>query len=280
MRIEQEEDIRDQQSDPVRKYALKLLKRWPLILLLFLGSLAIGFAINRYSTPVYLVKARITTKKFSNKPSSPIPGLVDASFFLAGSQEVYEEIPILKSPRRIEATVDKLDFRVSYFSEGEIKTTESLNGFGYEVTIDTIRGNSIPYGIPVFVNYLDSKTFELDISQEFWTNQVKGKKFRFGEQVLVGQAVLRVVNKANSLLESDKYYFTLNSRDDQVNQFRNRLNIQWTTQGSAMLDLSMESELPDREIQFLNSYFDVVQEFAIREKMKPSITPSASLTNR
>jgi len=266
MRIEQEEDIRDQQSDPVRKYALKLLKRWPLILVLFLVSLAIGFAINRYSTPVYLVKARITTKKFSNKPSSPIPGLVDASFFLAGSQEVYEEIPILKSPRRIEATVDKLDFRVSYFSEGEIKTTESLTGFGYEVTIDTIQGNSVPYGIPIFVNYLDSKTFELDISQEFWANQVKGMKFRFGERVLLGQAVLRVVNKANSLLESDKYYFTLNSRDDQVNQFRNRLNIQWTTQGSAMLDLSMESELPDREIQFLNSYFDVVQEFAIREK--------------
>ncbi len=85
----------------VLKYLLKLLRRWPRILAFFIFSLLMGFTINRYLTPIYKVQARITTKKFSGKQSSPIPGMIDASFFTNGLIETYEEIPILKSPKRI-----------------------------------------------------------------------------------------------------------------------------------------------------------------------------------
>src|SRR5688572_17425012 len=175
----EDEEIRDaqQQDDLVKKYALKLLKRWPYILVFFIASLLAGFAVNRYSTPVYLVKARITTKKFSNKSTSAIPGLVDASFFLSGSTEVYEEIPILKSPKRIEATIGKLDFRVSYFSEGEIKTTESLKGYGFTVNIDTVEGPNVPYGLPLYVVYLDVQHFKLEVEDESWQKAVGDRPY-------------------------------------------------------------------------------------------------------
>lgn len=263
----EEEDIRTTpQSDPVRKYGLKLLKRWPYILIFFIFSLAIGYTINRYSTPVYLVKARITSKKFSNKPTSIIPGLVDASFFLSGTTEVYEEIPILKSPKRIEATIDKLDFRVSYFSEGEIKTTESLTGFGFTVLVDTLPDNSYPFGVPIFVNYLDANTFQLVIENDQWSSSTEGKTFHFGEPIALGSVRLRLQNKAIDKLASNKYFFVINNKAGLVNQYRNRLIIDWVMKGSSMLDIKMESELPDREVQFLNAYYEVVQEFGIREK--------------
>ena len=248
------------QSDSIKKYALKLLRRWPFILVFFVLSLAVGYAINRYSTPIYLVKARITTKKFSNKPETPIPGLIDANFFLSGMTEVYEEIPILKSPSRIAATIDRLDFEVSYFVKGEIKTTESLQGYGFSVKVDSVQGSSIPYGVPIYVNYLDTKTFQLE------SGTTKGKRYSFGEPINVGGAWVRITNTSAALLESDKYYFKLNSRDQLVNQFRNGLNIDWVMKGSSMLDVSVASELPEREVQFLNAYYQVVQEFGIKEK--------------
>lgn len=268
MRFDEEEDLRNtHQTDPIRKYGLKLLRRWPFVLVFFIISLVIGYSINRYATPVYLVKARITTKKFSNKSTSPVPGLVDASFFLAGSTEVYEEIPILKSPKRIEAAIDKLDFGVSYFSKGEIKTTESLTGFGFKVIIDSLSGNSYPYGIPIYVNYLDENTFAINIEDEGqWANYLNGKKFSFEEPLVLGNINLRIRKETTSFLEPNKYFFVLNSKGGLVNRFRSRLNIAWSMQGSSMLDLSMESELPDRELQFLNAYYEVVKEFGIHEK--------------
>src|SRR5690242_1421964 len=107
-----DENFREETSSVnFKKYLLNLLRRWPHILAFFLFSTMLGFAYNRYLTQEYLVKARITTSKFSNKQSGPVPGLVDASFFLNGLVEVYEEIPILKSRKRIGAAIDKVDFR-------------------------------------------------------------------------------------------------------------------------------------------------------------------------
>ena len=266
MDFDDEETRQTQQPDQVKKYALKLLRRWPYIITCFIVAMAIGFAFNRYSTPVYLVKARITTKKFSNKPSSPVPGLIDASFFLNGTTEVYEEIPTLKSPKRIAAALDRLDFRVSYFAEGEIKTVESLTGFGFTVKVDTIKGNSYPYSTPIFVNARDPQTFELSIESGLWADQIKNKTYRFGEPLRLGDVQVTLQNTAATRLDGNKYFFILNNPAEQINQFRNRLNIQWAMKGSSMLDLSMESELPEREVMFLNAYYQVVQEFGIQEK--------------
>jgi capsular exopolysaccharide synthesis family protein len=259
-------DIQEaQQNDFVKKYGLKLLRRWPKILLFFIISLLLGYAVNRYATPVYLVKARITTKKFSEKPETPIPGLVDASFFLNGLTEVYEEIPILKSPKRISATLDKVDFRISYFSKGIVKNSENLKGFGFTIILDTIMGNNCPFGVPIYVNYLDPNSFQLNVESDQWNDLFKSKTFRVGEPFKLGDATLRL-NGQPGMLENDKFFFVINSNSQLVADFTRRLNINWAMKGSAMLDLGMETELPDRELKFLNAYYQVVEEFGLREK--------------
>lgn len=266
MKLIDEEEVREtQQTDQVKKYALKLLRRWPYILVFFLISVAVGYAVNRYATPVYLVKARITTKKYSKAPNTPIPGLVDASFFLSGTIEVYEEIPILKSPNRIEAAVSRLDLNVSYFANGLIKTMESTRGYGFGVKIDSITGN-YPSGVPIFVNMETDEIFQLVIENSSWNDEVKGKKFRFNQSITLGNAAIRIIRSGDRNTEKDKYYFVLNRKSDLVGQYRNKLNIDWAMKGSAMLDIRIQSELPDRDLQFLNAYYDVVQEFAILEK--------------
>jgi capsular exopolysaccharide synthesis family protein len=251
----------------VKKYLLKLLRRWPYILLFFASAVAAGYTINRYSTPVYSVTARITTSKFSNKPSTPVPGLVDANFFLNGLTEIYEEIPILKSPKRIEAALDKLDFRVSYFAKGLIKTNiESIRGYGFDVEIDSISGGNYPYGVDIFVNHVSEEIFELEIDNPEWHELVNKKQYRFSQPFRLGDALLRIVNTNGKTAERHKYFFVLNRKSDLVNEYSRRLNINWVMRGSAMLDLDIKSETPDKDLKFLKAYYEVVEEIGLEEK--------------
>jgi capsular exopolysaccharide synthesis family protein len=256
-----------QQEINFKKYLFKLLARWPYILGFFLLCVGIGYAMNRYATPVYAVTARMTTKKYSNRPETPVPGLIDASFFISGISDVYEEIPTLMSPKRIEAAVNKVDLRVSYFTKALIKSdTESTRGSGFDVTIDTILNSSYPFGVPIFVNHVDERTFELDVQDEDWHKKVTGEVYRFDEPFHLGSATLLLTNTNGKTAERDKYYFVLNRTSDLVSHYRRKLNINWAMRGSSMLDMRIETESPDRDLQFMRAYYDVVEEMGLQDK--------------
>jgi capsular exopolysaccharide synthesis family protein len=256
-----------QQGMKLKKYFFKLLRRWPIILAVFLLFTSGGYILNRYATPVYAVKARITTKKYSDKPNTPVPGLVDANFFLSGLTEMYEEIPTLKSPKRIEGAIEKLDFRVSYFAKGLIKTnSESTRGVGFDVTIDSIANASYPHGVPIFVNYVSDTRFELEIDDEVWSKVVHKKKYFFDKSFNLGSARLHITHTNGKTAERDKYYFVLNRKGDLVNEYSRKLNISWSMRGSAMLDLRIETESPEKDLKFLNAYYEVVEEMGLEEK--------------
>lgn len=250
-----------------KKYLLKLLERWHIILIFFIVCVAIGYSINRYATPVFSVKARITTRKFSNKPSTPIPGLVDANFFLNGLSEVYEEIPLLKSPRKIEAALEKMDYRVSYFAKSLIKKDpESIRGYGFDVEIDTINGADYPFGVPIYVNHTSERTFQLTIEGTPWNKVVARKTFEFDKQFQLGDATIHIINTNGKTIEPDKYYFVLNRKSDLVAEFTHKLNINWAMRGSTMLDLRIDTESPDKDLQFMKAYYQVVERTGLEEK--------------
>ncbi len=264
------EEVLERGADPginIKKHLLNLLKRWPYIISFFLLAVAIGYSINRYSTPIYLVKARITTKKFNDKQANPVPGLIDASFFLSGLIEAYEEIPILKSTKRIAAALNRVDFRISYYAKGWIKTIESENGMGFTVMIDSLTEENYPHSIPIFVNRLSDKFYELSIEgNKTWQDIVAHQQFRFGEPVRLGSSVIRIINTQGNTGDHDKFYFVFNRSSDLVTRYSQRLNVNWAVQGSAMLDIQMLSELPNRDLKFMNAYYEVVEEMGLTEK--------------
>lgn len=249
----------------VKKYLINLLRRWPYILSFFFFAVLLGYAYNRYLTPVYLVKARITTSKFAGKQTGPVPGLVDASFFLNGLVEVYEEIPILKSRKRIEAAIDKIDLRVSYFSEGLVKTNETVRGRGFMVRIDTILSDSYPHNVPIYVNQLSAEEYELRVADERW-EQLSTKRHRYGTVHQLGSVALTIENTNGGNEEHDKYYFVLSRKEDLVREYSRRLDISWALRGSAMLDIKLEGEVPERDLKFMNAYYAAVEEIALQEK--------------
>lgn len=222
--------------------------------------------MNRYATPVYRLQTRITTSKYSEKQPNMVPGLVDASFFLKGIRDMYEEIPTLLSPSRIGAAVDRLKYRVSYFSKGFIKTVETPKGVGFDVKVDTVIEADCPFDIPIFVNQIDESSFMIHILDDSWEKRVGGKKYFFGSFLKLGKSIIKIKNTNGRINESDKYYFVLNRRSSVINEYRSKLQINWALRGSSMLDISLPSELPERDILFLNAYYNVIAEMGLKEK--------------
>jgi capsular exopolysaccharide synthesis family protein len=255
-----------QVTDQFKKYLVNILVRWPYILGVFLVSLLVAYGFNYYQDPVYSIKARITTKKFSTTPTTPVPGLVDASFFTKGVTEIYEEIPTLKSRKRIEATVDRLDYRVSYFSVGLVKTVEILHGIGFDVIVDSLSETGYPFNIPIYYKQIDARSYKLQIDNAQWSDEVGDKPFLFGTPVKIGTVSFRIVNTNGKEPQSTTYYFMLNRRTDVVNRYLAKLEVDWVMKGSSMLDFTMESKLPTRDIEFFRKYYNVVEEMALQEK--------------
>ncbi len=249
-----------------KKYALKLLTRWPYIIGFSIIALMVAYAINRYSTPIYSIQARITTKKFSGKPYSPVPGVVDASFFLEGYTEVYEEIPTLLSPERIERALDKVDFRVSYFSKGAVKTTESINGWDFKVILDSIREIGPAFGVPIVVKQLDKLSFKIETNNESLAKEFEDKKLLYGAPIKLEGITLRVINNNGDKDGGNKNFFVLNRKADKSRAYRSKLQVVWALKGSSMLDISMQSELPEKDVQFIRAYIEAIHEIGLKEK--------------
>ncbi|GAA5026414.1 sugar transporter [Marivirga lumbricoides] len=263
----QDEAVKEEKPIDILKYVFKILRRWPLILLFFIFCTTLGILYNRYANPVYSIKGQFITKKFTEN-KSVIPGLVDAGYFLGGTQEVYEEIPLLKSNQKIEETLSRLNFRVSYFAEGYVKTVEQSSGNGYQVVIDTLIGSDVPYGLKIFVNKKSNQQFQFNVEDsEKWENLLEDKNYNYNQTYRIEDWIFQLKGgNGNASMEQNKFFFIINKEESLVNEYKRRLNISWAQQGSAILNMSMESVIPEKDIQFMNTYYQVVEELGLQEK--------------
>ena len=141
---------------------------------LFLG-LGISGAI------FYLYKATkfygATTQILIKPPKDPFKDALSESLpVIPESEEVTNEIMVLKSTRFIDETIKKLGLDISYYIEGRIKTGEVYKGTPFEVTGKMIDASL--YEVPISLKILNKNRFRWDIVTE---NYTKGGESDFGD---------------------------------------------------------------------------------------------------
>lgn len=241
----------------IKKFLSKVLRRWHWMGIALFWTFLIAFLINRYNTPVYQVNAAIITKKFDENQNSLIPGLVKDNLF-QNRIEVYQEIPLLKSPQKIRETIHRLDFEEAYFVEGNVKTTEVYPCTFFEIELDTSSSN-IPYQVPVYIHPEDGNSYTLSSPNPNWNKIFRGQTCHYDQSCSFKGLQFTVYLRREQLPNPDyHYYFVLNNPENLVSEYRDRLQISWRQQGSAILNLSMRSPLPQKDIDFLNEYIKVV----------------------
>lgn len=263
----QAEGFKEEKPIDFIKYLMKILKRWPLIILFFILSTALGILYNRYANPVFSIEGQFISKKFRPNKSL-IPGLVDAAYFLGGTQEVYEEIPLLKSNHKIKETINRLNFRVSYFAKGYIKTVEQKSGNGFQLEMDSLLNDNVPFGIKIFVNKKTDQQYQFNIEgSDAWEQLLEGKDFEYNKRYQIKGWDFEIKGgNGSASMDQDKYFLVINRKESLVSKYKRRLQISWDRKGSAILNMNMESVIPEKDIEFMNTYYEVVEELGLKEK--------------
>ena len=259
-----------------------LFKFWYLFVVIIPFCLGTAHIYLKYKSQVYAVSGTLLIRDKANKMGAE--NLIESLEILRPNLNIENETGILKSYSLIDKTIQNLDFDVSYFSKGRVKTFEIYKNSPYKVEFDTLYPQIV--GVPFFIEFLTDSTFELRINAtNFYSylpfsntsseNKVSNfqlqKIYNYGE-VCTSKYFSFIVHKNNDLvldyrkkIDGDDY-FIIHSRNDLVNKFRQKLNINPQKRYSSILEISMEGILYKKDIDFINQLMNEYLNQSLEEK--------------
>lgn len=250
----------------------KVIHYWYIYILSMVVVLIIANFYLWYATPVYTsttsVMLGMDDKKYANEDLLAQLGSIENT----GSIE--SQMQIIKSRNIITRTIQQLDFRFSYYLEGDIKTSELYKNCPFELVVDssiilqnfpnlTLKATSIS---KFELNYVNPKnnssqtvngTFDTPISTDLGTLTF----------VLKAPKLLKFYK--NSLDSKNLYKIYSNTSEDLVRSYSQRLNVS-QIKGTRMLLISVDDAVPQKGCDFLNKLTDVYLVYGVEQKNEDS----------
>lgn len=182
-------------------------------------------------------------------------------------EDVANEMMILKSTKLVEETVSKLNFDISYYIEGKLKTGEvyrntpfSVEGKVSDVTL---------YDAPFVLHVINKDRFKVEIHTDKY-NFVR--EARFGDPV-VSDRFSFIVNSDSAVIKENlkineiSYVFKFKDHAELVKAYQEALIVDKDLNASVM-QLSIEDEVPEKAIDFLNTLTNIYIENSISVNKK------------
>ncbi len=246
-----------------KRVADRAIRFWYLIVLSFFVSVTIAYLINRYSTRMYPVKASIIIRENDEN--------VGAKFLynnelLTPYRNFYNELYIMKSYPLLEEVVVSLGFNVSYFREGEIKTTEYYDP-DFPINFRVLQGTGV-YGQSFYLKVLDEQTFSLQhVSGDGNVGDKPTQGYVFNDSVKINNAwfMLRKRGPLNDL-KGKTFIVRINNPLTLAKQYSSRLKVNWATEGASVVDLEITGALVQKEEAFLKKFIERYQYYDVEKK--------------
>lgn len=243
----------------LKKTFSTISKNW-MWFVLFLG-LGISGAV------FYLYKATkfygATTQILIKPPKDPFKDALSESLpVIPESEEVTNEIMVLKSTRFIDETIKKLGLDISYYIEGRLKTGEVYKGTPFEVTGKLIDASL--YETPISLKILNRNRFRWDIKTE---NYTKGGVSNFGDPVITPKFSFLVMPDSSIISKNPKigevaYQFRFHNHQNLVKKYKELLKVEPVLEAS-VITISIEDEVTEKAIDFLNTMMEIYIENSI-----------------
>lgn len=228
-----------------------------LYLLCLMLSLAAAYLINRYSKPLYMVNASVLIKETGNRSTNPATMLTEESTESVNTgMDKSQEIALLTSTSFIYRVLQSLDFKVSYYREGNIGKGEMYGSLPFIVSltdsasVDKIEGKKFRISFP------DKNHFLLTEIKKDNTDNL-GTRFPIGKSILVNNCPLLVNLTSAFDLNKDikkEFEFVVNDLYSLASSFKNDLNIYQDDTKGSVFEIQLTTPIPQKGINFLNAY--------------------------
>jgi len=216
---------------------------WPWFLLSIAIGLSISFVYLRYSTPKYLVMARLLVND-DKKGGLDMQGNVlgDMGGLFGSKNSLDNEVEVLKTYDLIEKVVEDMKLNITYYRSGSIKNIE-LYKAPFEVVIlkeaDTIKKTD--FTIKQQKNgklLLTTNNSEMTVS--------------YDRPITIKQIGILQIHNNTPLDKNEEYGFTIKSIDAATTDLLTSLTVLATNNKVTIIDLSLIHVVPQKGEDILN----------------------------
>ncbi|MBL4710086.1 MAG: hypothetical protein JKY48_16775, partial [Flavobacteriales bacterium] len=236
----------------IKRMLLPLLKGLPIILICLFVALSIAYRSVLYTNPIYESTVKIKLDDINHGVSS---SALYADFdVFANTNKIAAEVEVLKSKALIEKAIKGLDFDVTYYRVGKIRTKELYHEKPFYVQYE-IKNDKI-YNQLIHLNITSEQSFVISY---LWNNEMKKFTGSFGASVESSEFNLTI--QKNDLLRLrkgkvdliDQYQFRINSVFFVVNTIiGGNLTVMSIDDDVAVLSVTYKSEVADKSSIFAN----------------------------
>jgi tyrosine-protein kinase Etk/Wzc len=282
-----------QQHDDVdlMRYIFLFLENWYWLLLSVIVGVIAAYLVNKYTIKEYKVSATLLIEDQTNQTGSFISGSSQGSndmfsgFGLYPNMKMIEnQMIILQSYSQINTTIHSVDFEVSYFKEEVTGKREVYSGAPFVVSFDRSRPQPLGALFTVTVkpdgklritgeitgdnvdqyDYLSEKvtgssaTLELD-REIAYGEPVEGKNYLF-------TLLPREGTKQSADMASHIWFFSFNSYDGLVSEWRGRLVLTSMKEEASIVEVSANTDCPAKAKAFLDTHLKMYLQRTLDKK--------------
>ncbi|MEQ8476383.1 polysaccharide biosynthesis tyrosine autokinase [Fulvivirga sp.] len=243
-----------------KRILYRALRYWYVIISTLVVSLVVAYSINRYSTRIYPIKASIIIKENQENVGAK---LLYNNALVNPYRNFYNELYILKSVPLMSSVVENLDLNTRYFREGEIKTTEVYDK-NIPFKFHFLEGHT-PSGKTMELTLLNANRFKLQLLEDTRTSEPI--TYEFGDTIrLYDYHFLVISTGGNQNYVDRRLLINFNSVEATANGYISRLKAYWQEQGASVVNMEINTAVPEKEIDFLNELIKQYQQYDLDKK--------------
>lgn len=242
-----------------KRIAFRAIRFWYLVILSLVTCLFIAFLINRYALHVYQITASIIIRE--KNESSSAAQILYSNSLIDPYRNYLNEPYIIKSYPLMESVVKELNFEVAFFKKGNVKTSEIYDVPFKAKLLSTTRGGSMIFKI------IDENTFSLQpVNNE--SNNREGF-FKFNDSIdYSGSRFVLFKDSIRSISQykNDRMLMVIHPSLSIATYYVNGIKIDWAEEGAGVLNLSISSSIPEKDIDFMNGLIGMYQKYNLDKK--------------
>ena len=235
---------------PVLKF---LSKNWIFIPIFCSISFVFAYFYSHRLADVYGAKAEILLK--SNQTHDYQNKIYSNLGYYSVLQDITNQKRVITSKDLIGKVIDKLDFNISYFIVGRIRTAQVEDFGAIDLELDWKTVMPRLYNNPIFIKVIDETKYQIS----FEVNGVKYfKEYTFNEKHEEKWLTLKV-SLASGISEEEMetikeqtFKFIVHKREYLINKYASAINIS-AANNSSILTLSLSDGLAAHAEQFLDT---------------------------
>ena len=232
----------------IMEWILHFLHFWYLFVIGIILSLGLAYLQNRSWLPTVQTAGTIMMEE--NRGGSNSSQVLMQGFGVqSGYKNVTNQTIMLKSYDLVCKVIDSIPFlKVQYISKGPFITRDLYRTSPIIIHSDYVSPEA--YNILFKIKLHSNGTYTITAENNKHLNdfQING---RFGQSIQHNLFFI-TVNNVNNYIGNSEMFFRFRTRESLVDDFTSRVNFGYVEEGSSVLKISLISETPARDIDFIN----------------------------